>query len=96
MATRAGLGIPSRPRSIVVVDDAGERQADLAAMVSAKLAGYAEVEAQRTAELAAMTEQEAAIIADELLQLLPLLPDEPDRGSGLVEQQRLFARARPR
>lgn len=41
-----------------------------------------------------MTEEEAAEIADELQQLLPLLPEEPERGSGLVEQQRLFSRAR--
>lgn len=37
-----------------------------------------------------MTEDEAAHLADDLLQLLPFLPDEPDRGTGLVEQQRLF------
>lgn len=63
----------------------------MAAMVAAKLAGYAEVEALRVADLANMTEQEAAGIADDLLQLLAFHPDEPDRGSGLVEQQRLFS-----
>ncbi|MEJ7704157.1 MAG: hypothetical protein WKF47_11000 [Geodermatophilaceae bacterium] len=62
----------------------------------ARLLGYAEVEQQRRAELAAMTEEEAARIADELLQLLAVHPAEPDRGSGLVEQQRIFARGHPR
>lgn len=66
------------------------------AYVTARLRGYTELEQVRRAELAAMTEDEAARIADELLQLLPLLPDEPDRGSGLVEQQRIFSRARHR
>jgi hypothetical protein len=32
-------------------------------------------------------------MADELLQNLALLPEEPDCGSGLVEQQRIFRRA---
>jgi len=51
----------------------------------ARLLGYAEMEQQRRAELAAMTEEEeAARIADELLQLLAVHPAEPDRGSGLV------------
>lgn len=67
---------------------------DLAAAVAVRLAGYAEAEAQRRRELRAMTEREAAIVADELLQMLPYLADEPDRGSGLVEQQRWFARLR--
>lgn len=63
--------------------------------MAARLAGYAEVARIEGAELRAMTEADAARIADELLQLLPLLPEEPERGSGLVEQQRLFSRARP-
>lgn len=67
---------------------------DLAAAVALRLAGYAEAEAQRRRELRAMTEREAAIVADELLQMLPNLADEPDRGSGLVEQQRWFSRLR--
>lgn len=67
---------------------------DLAAAVAMRLRGYAEVEAQRVRELRRLTEEEAARIADDLLQLLPWLEDEPDRGSGLVEQQRLFSRAR--
>jgi hypothetical protein len=46
------------------------------------------------AELRNLTEAGAARIADELFQLIPLLDEEPDRGSGLVEQQRLFSRAR--
>jgi hypothetical protein len=66
---------------------------DMRALVVARLSGYAEVERLQRAELAAMTEQEAARIADELLQHLALLPQEPDRGSGLVEQQRIFRRA---
>jgi hypothetical protein len=60
------------------------------AQVIARMSGYAEVERLQRAELAGMTEQEAARIADELLQHLALLPEEPDRGSGLVEQQRIF------
>lgn len=67
---------------------------DERAEVAARLAGFAAVEQVRRAELARMTEADAARIADELLQLLPLLEPEPDRGSGLVEQQRIFARAR--
>ncbi len=62
--------------------------------VAARLAGFAAVEQLRREELARMTEAEAARIADELQQLLPQLEPEPERGSGLVEQQRIFARAR--
>lgn len=40
------------------------------------------------------TDGEAARIAEELFQIIPLLDEEPDRGSGLVKQQRLFSRAR--
>lgn len=68
---------------------------DLAAQVRRRLNGYAEAERVRAAELRAQSDEEAAAIADELLQLLPLLADEPDRGSGLIEQQRLFALLRP-
>lgn len=79
-----------------VVGDAGNGNGpDLATAVAMRLRGYAEVEVQRVRELRHLTEDEAALIADDLLQLLPLLEDEPDRGSGLVEQQRLFSRARP-
>ncbi len=59
-------------------------------MVAIKLRGCAEVERLRRAELRAMTEQDAARIGDELQQLMPSLCEEPDRGSGLIEQQRLF------
>ncbi len=65
-------------------------------MVAVRLRGYAEVAEIRRAELAAMTEDDAARIADDLLQLLDVLPPEPDRGSGLVEQQRIFGRAHRR
>ncbi|MDP8954233.1 MAG: hypothetical protein M3N37_04825 [Actinomycetota bacterium] len=67
---------------------------DLAAAVAVRLAGYAEVERVRRRELRRLTEGEAAIIADDLLQVLPLLADEPDRGSGLVDQQRIFSKLR--
>lgn len=67
---------------------------DLAAAVAARLSGFAEVEAVHAAELRRLTQSEAAEIADDLLQLLPLLPEAPERGSGLVEQQRIFSRAR--
>ena len=61
-----------------------------------RLAGYKEAEAVRRSELRHLTDEEAGIIADDLLQLLPFLPEEPDRGSGLVEQQRLFEIVRQR
>jgi Lon protease-like protein len=77
----------------VTIPDRGQAS-DQRQAVAARLRGYAEVEQLRRAELQAMTEEEAAEIADELQQLLPLLPEEPERGSGLVEQQRLFSRAR--
>ena len=64
---------------------------DLVAAVALRLAGYAEAEAVRIQELRSLTDQEGAMVADDLLQLLALLPDEPDRGSGLVEQQRIFS-----
>lgn len=67
---------------------------DLRAAVAARLRGYAEMERVRRAELAAMTEEDAARIADELLQLLEVLPPEPDRGSGLVQMQEILARGR--
>lgn len=69
---------------------------ELAAAVAMRLAGYAEAERVRIQELRDLTEGEAARIADDLLQLLPLLPDEPDRGSGLVEQQHWFSLLRQR
>ncbi|MBA2417054.1 MAG: hypothetical protein H0V64_14445 [Geodermatophilaceae bacterium] len=69
---------------------------EMRAMVAVRLRGYAEVAEIRRAELAAMTEDDAARIADDLLQLLDVLPPEPDRGSGLVEQQRIFGRAHRR
>lgn len=76
-------------------DDAAIAEQEFREAVARRLRGYEEVAAVRRAELGAMTEEEAARIADELLQLLPSLPAEPDRGSGLVEQQRLFALVRP-
>lgn len=80
-----------------VSDDARtalDQAGDLAERVRARLRGYAEVATVRRAELRGTTQEQAARIADELLQLLPSLPPEPDRGSGLVEQQRLFGLAR--
>jgi hypothetical protein len=64
--------------------------------VALRLAGYAEIEAQRLRELRAVTEEEAGLLADDLLQMLPLLADEPDRGCGLVEQQHWFSLLRQR
>lgn len=66
----------------------------LHAAVAQRVTGYEAVARQRARELAEVTEEDAARIADDLLQLLPLLPPAP-RESGLVEQQRIFARARP-
>lgn len=77
-------------------DRSGVRDPDLASAVAVRLAGYREVERVRRQELRSLTEKEAGIIADDLLQLLPLLRDEPDRGSGLIEQQRWFKVVRER
>lgn len=73
---------------------ARDRDDDRGELISARLEGFAAVAEVERAELRALTQEQAARIADELLQLLPAMPPEPDRGSGLVEQQRLFARAR--
>jgi hypothetical protein len=62
--------------------------------VSFRLRGYTEAAAHHAAELRSMTDEDARAAAGELAQLLSLLPDEPDHGSGLVEQQRIFARLR--
>lgn len=69
--------------------------AGLNEQIVARLRGYEEVARVRAAELRGMTEDDAGRIADDLLALLPLLADEPDRGSGLVEQQRLFRLVQP-
>ncbi len=61
--------------------------------VAQRLAGYEAVARVRARELRARTEWEAAVIADDLLQLLPLLPPV-ERSSGLIDQQRLFAAVR--
>jgi hypothetical protein len=47
----------------------------------------------RRSELADLSEDEALAAAKSVLELLPWLPGR-ERGSGLVEQQRLFLRAR--
>lgn len=65
----------------------------LITLVAERRAGYEAVARQRARELRALTEEEAGRVADDLLQLLPLLPSV-ERASGLIEQQRLFARAR--
>lgn len=50
----------------------------------------------RKAELAALTDEEALIAAEDLLSALDRLPKRPPRpSSGLVEQQRLFHQAHP-
>lgn len=67
-----------------------DSDATLRAQVQARLRGWEEVAAVRRAELAALDEDEAGRIADDLLQMLPALPPEPDRCCGLMEQQRLF------
>jgi hypothetical protein len=48
----------------------------------------------RRDELRRLTDAEALVAADELLDLIRLLPP-PTEPSGLIEQQRLFARAHP-
>lgn len=49
----------------------------------------------RGEELSKLTDAEALAAAEDLLDLLRFLPPRQG-GSGLVEQQRLFARARAR
>ncbi len=55
------------------------------------------LEAIRRAELRALTSEKALRATDNLLSLAPGMPlsAERRRTSGLVEQQRLFARLRP-
>lgn len=67
-----------------------DADATLRAQVRARLRGWEEVAAVRRAELAELDEEEAGRIADDLLQLLTVLPPKPDYDSGLIEQQRLF------
>lgn len=45
-------------------------------------------------ELRRMTDAEALTAADQLLDMLRFLPARQDTSSGLVEQQRIFARLR--
>lgn len=54
-----------------------------------------ELERLRRAELASLSAEEAREAAFDLLQLGGMLPPDPkrERSSGLVEMQRLFARA---
>lgn len=67
---------------------------DLTAAVVAqwRRAGLALAQVRRD-ELRRLTDAEALVAVDELLDLVWLLPPPPGV-SGLVEQQRLFARAR--
>lgn len=71
-----------------------DETSNLRAAVRERLRGFRAADAVRRAELRQLTEAEAARIADTLLAVLPELPAPADRGSGLVEQQRIFARAR--
>lgn len=53
-----------------------------------------EIEALRRRELAALSDEDAGRVALDILSI-PLQPDLPSRGeSGLVEQQRVFAKIR--
>lgn len=79
-----------------VASTSHQSEAKLAAAVALRLAGYAEIERTRLKELRDLTDEEAVVIADDLLQILSFLPDEPDRGSGLIEQQRWFSLIRER
>ncbi len=51
------------------------------------------LEAVRRDELRGLTDEDALAAADALLSIVALVPDD-ERPTGLVEQQRLFARAR--
>ena len=53
------------------------------------------VEAARAQELAGMTEARASQIIRALRPFAPVRPD-PDNGMGLVEQQAIFLRGKPR
>jgi hypothetical protein len=75
-------------------DEPTTTSANLSDEVVARENGYAQARAEQDDELVRMTDAQAWAAFDELVQLLPLGVDEPDRGSGLVEQQRLFARVR--
>jgi hypothetical protein len=56
------------------------------------------LEIQRRTELATQTPEESRRAAFDMLQLGGLLPPDParERGSGLIDMQRLFARGRSR
>jgi hypothetical protein len=51
------------------------------------------LEQVRREELRRLTDADALAAAEELLDLVRLLPSPAAEGSGLVEQQRVFARA---
>lgn len=71
--------------------DESERQAILRAIQAWQVASE-RLEADRSARLRAMTDEDVRSAAADLL-CIPY-PELPDRGSGLVEQQRLFHQAR--
>ena len=66
--------------------------AQASAVASRLMAGRA-LDQVRREELSKLTDDEALAAAEELLDLLRFLPPRPGQ-SGLVEQQRIFARAR--
>lgn len=72
------------------MDDPSEQ--DVAGVAAWAVAGEA-LAVVRARELRAMTDEEARRAVSELLSLLPTLPVK-EGSSGLIEQQRLFARLR--
>lgn len=72
--------------------DARDRQDAADAVRHWRATGKA-LEEVRRQELAALTDAEALVAAEQLLDLLRILPPRTG-GSGLVEQQKLFARLR--
>ncbi len=69
--------------------DAGERERILRRIEEWRVAGEV-LRRERWARLRAMTDDECRSAIADLLSLP--LPELPERGSGLVEQQRLFRR----
>lgn len=73
----------------MATDDAGVRE-----LVAHWRRAAPALAARHAEELRALTESEAAAAADELLELVALLPPKKE-ATGLVEQQRLLAALRP-
>lgn len=86
------LAVPPVTGRLGTVTSTGIASAQAVAVAQRLRAGQALAQVRRE-ELRGLTDAEALAAAEELLDLLRFLP--PRQGnSGLVEQQRIFARAR--